>query len=63
MTKKEMENAISFIVEQQAQFAVHQQQFVENQEKAEKRIARLERTMAAVMGMIRRLSEEQQGIG
>lgn len=60
MTKKEMENAMSFIVEQQAQFAINQQQFALNQEQVERRVSRLEGAIVTVISMIGELTKAQK---
>lgn len=48
-----MENAISFIIEQQAQFAL-------NQESLDKRVSRLEGAVVRVINMIGELTKAQQ---
>jgi|SRR5579883_2368721 len=53
MTKKEMENAMFFIIEQQSQFAL-------NQESLDKRVSRLEGAVVTVINMIGELTKAQQ---
>lgn len=53
MTKKEMENTIAFILEQQAQFSI-------NQENTDKRATRLEGEIVALVNRVGEVAKNQR---